>query len=80
MLYVYFLYVFVVCVLYSGKITRGGNFRYIGDLNTSANLRNCEYLYIKLKNVCVICLGNQIREFKNPRLCLNKIIRENYDP
>jgi hypothetical protein len=41
-------------ILYSGKITRGENFRYIRDLNTSANLRNREYLYIKLKNVCVI--------------------------
>jgi hypothetical protein len=41
-------------LLYSGKITRGENFRYIRGLNASANLRNREYLYIKLKNVFVI--------------------------
>jgi hypothetical protein len=65
-------------ILYSGKITRGWNFHFIRDLNTSSNLRYCECLYIKLKNVCD-CLGYQIREFKNPRLCLNKKIRENYN-
>jgi hypothetical protein len=41
-------------ILYSGKLTHGGNFRYIRDLNISANLRKREYLIIKVQSVCVI--------------------------
>jgi hypothetical protein len=42
-------------ILYSGKLTHGGNFRYIRDLNISANLRKREYFkIIKVQSVCVI--------------------------
>jgi hypothetical protein len=49
-----FLHPSVAMVLYSGKLTHGGNFRYIRDLNISANLRKREYLIIKVQSVCVI--------------------------
>jgi hypothetical protein len=65
-------------VLYSGKITRGGNFRFIRDHNTSPNLRNSE-CYQTVKCMCD-CLENKIREFKNPQLCLNKKNCEYYNP
>jgi hypothetical protein len=37
-----------------GEITYSGNSHYICDLDTSANLRNHEYLFIKLKSVYMI--------------------------
>jgi hypothetical protein len=43
-----------IALLYSGKLTHGGNFRYIRDLNISANLRKREYLIIKVQSVYVI--------------------------
>jgi hypothetical protein len=48
-----------ICLVFGyshgGKITRSGNFRFIRCLNnTFANLRNCEYLFIKPENVLLI--------------------------